>query len=220
MSSTTPKKIKVFIADDHLLLRRGLIELLSEHDDFEVAGETGDPQTIIPLIQKTKPQILLLDIQLPQTCGLELIEKILEVAPKVKVIILSGYSDDAYKVRALLAGAWEYLTKTEPPEKLIRTIREIAARQENTLLEALRRSIENLPDHLLKKSIATGLTPAEIAVLDAIKDGKELKEAAALLNSNPKTLQFHLSNIYTKLNVSNRSEAVYKALQLSIISID
>ena len=212
-------KIKLFLADDHAGIRDSMVVFLNDHEDFHVVGATGRGSEIVKMVARLRPDIVLMDIDMPDVSGICVTEELSKKYPEIKVIMFSGYSDEACKVRSFLAGAANYINKSEDLGKTVEMIRNIHHSRENPLNEALKKRLNSLPEGAAKESLIHELTPAEISVLDFLKDGKELKKAAEMMRISPKTLESHLTRINSKLGAANLRESIYNAAKLNIISM-
>ena len=211
--------IRVFIVDDHLLFRTGLRALLAENG-VETVGDAGDAGPALECIATLQPDVVLMDLSLPGMSGVEATERLSELAPDVRVLILTVTTPDHTAVDAVRAGAVGYLLKDTPTADLIGAI-EDAARGRPTLsrdvtavmLDAVRAS----PDQLQTIETDFDLTCRELEVLALLVEGKENAEIAQALSISPGTVKHHLSNIFAKLNVSNRTVAAVQAASRGLV---
>ena len=214
------EKIEIFLADDHVGVRDSLAEYLNDREEFFVVGKTSVGSDILPQVLKLNPDIVLMDINMPQEDGICVTNQLREKAPESKVIIFSAYGDDSYKIRAFLAGAWDYVEKSESLEKTVETILQVHKQNGNSLNQVIRRRLIHATSTLSEECLAHNLTMCEIQVLETLKDGKGFKRAAEILKISGKTLEGCLTRINSKLDVKNLREAIFYAVRKNIISIN
>jgi DNA-binding NarL/FixJ family response regulator len=212
--------IQILLVDDHKIVRQGTRQLLEQFDDLTVIAETSNGEDAIRLCKEQQPQVVVMDIHMPGMNGLDATRAIRMRYPTTQVIILSGYDDDRYVFPSLDAGAIGYLLKTASGEDLANAIRAVS--QGDIVLD--RHISERVRSRLSKPRRASGLsdTPSEreIEVLRAVALGKSNKEIGELLNITTNTVQVHLRNIFGKLGVNDRTEAVAHAIRMHWISLD
>jgi DNA-binding NarL/FixJ family response regulator len=202
-------QITVLIADDHSLFREGLRMLLAQDNNIMVVGEAADGLQALSLTESLQPDILLLDVRMPEVGGLEVLPKIRAKCPMTKVLILSGFPEDELISKALELGAKGYLLKTLTHKDLLRAIHatyagEIWAERRvlTQILENLRKKVSDLHGPLAETREA--LTDREQEVVSWVMQGKRNKEIASQLGISEKTVKTHVSNIFSKLRVSRR----------------
>lgn len=210
----------VLLADDHVLIRRGLRTVLERTAGIEVVGEANDGREAVKLAQELKPDIIVMDIAMPHLNGIDATTQILGKNPAIKIIMLSMYSDESYLVRALSAGARGYLLKDSAETDLLQAVEALEAGRPffsptiaKTLLEdyMLRLTQRNLTDSY------DLLTDREKEILQLLAEGKSNKEVAHILNLSPYTVETHRSHIMRKLNLHNTAEIVLYAVRKKII---
>ncbi|BCL78615.1 DNA-binding response regulator [Ktedonobacteria bacterium brp13] len=216
------KPIRVAIVDDHMIVREGLRLILETGEGFEIVGDAADGAAALELAARTDPDVMLLDLRMPEIDGLETLRRIHADWPAINVIILTTYNEDELMFRGLRAGARGYLLKDVGRETLLDAIR-TAARGE-TLLQP-----EIMARLLVPNSSTAGrsgtsateihgtLTERELMILAAVARGERSKEIAAALKITERTVRGHLTNIYTKLGVDSRASAVAVALERAIL---
>lgn len=209
--------IKVGIADDHPLARQGLVQLLETVDDLVVVGEASDGSEALELVEvpDAEPDIILLDVRMPDIDGLEVARRIAERHPDVGIIMLSAYDDRKYMESAVRAGARGYVLKTADGEKLIRTVRLVASGH-MVIDPQLVGVLGEGPDARLTV-LSRGLTDRELEVLALLADGFTNKRVAENLGISTKTVNAHLGHIFQKLGVTDRTSAVAAALRRRVI---
>lgn len=208
-------KIRVLLADDHGVVRRGIREFLEEEGDIIVIAEAEDGLQAVVLAQQHQPDVVMLDIKMPNCNGIEAARKIRTLMGRtVGVLILTAYDDDPYVLAALEVGANGYVMKSADADDIIQAVRDV-----NEGKQVLDPAVAGTVDTLHAVSEATDLSERELSVLAWTAHGLTNKAIAYQLKISPRTVQGHLSNIYTKLGVASRTEAVTKAVQLGLISI-
>ena len=210
------RKIRVLIADDHLIVREGLRLILDTSDEFELVGEAEDGAVATRLALELKPDVILMDLRMPNIDGLEALRQISAQSPESAVVILTNYNEDDLMVRGLSLGARSYLLKDVDRDMLFNTIR--AAQRGETLLQpdilarvlAYRQAAQLQPGGLK-------LTGRELEVLQAVARGERSKEIAVRLHITERTVKAHLDSIYNKLGVDSRAAAVQEAHRRGIL---
>lgn len=211
--------ITVLLADDQRLMREGLATLLSLADDIEIVGQAADGQEAIDLAKRHKPDVILMDIQMPRVDGIAATQAIKAAQPDVKIIMLTTFSDDEYLVAGLRAGAIGYLLKDMPSEQLAEAIR-LAARGQSPIGPEMTRKLVNLvaqSSAMSKSTVVSELSDREIEVLKLIADGLSNKEIAEKLFIAEGTAKNHVSNILSKLEARDRAQAVARAKELGLV---
>jgi DNA-binding NarL/FixJ family response regulator len=198
------------VVDDHQLMLDAIRLTLEQSDDIELVGEALTGSEALPLIGRTQPDLVLLDIRMPQMDGLTCLGKIRERHPKIKVVILSGIDEPEQIQTALKHGASAFVVKHVDPRDLASALRQAMA---GTVFQMLG-SGESSEDNAAR---AAGVTESEMRVLTALARGLSNKQIAAELFITEQTVKFHLTNIYRKLHVANRTEATRYAYQHGIV---
>ena len=213
--------IKIVIADDHPVVRKGLSLLLSSEDEFEVIGEAANGEEAIARALELSPDIMLMDLVMPKIDGISATKEILRLKPEIKILILTSFSDANHAIPALEAGALGYLLKENDPEEVIQAIsklvngeKQIHPKVTEGLLSALQ--TQRKPEHDLLNS----LTSREKEVLREITNGKSNKEIASTLFISEKTVKTHVSNILSKLSLQDRTQAALFAIRHLPAEID
>jgi DNA-binding NarL/FixJ family response regulator len=201
--------VRVLIADDHRLIAEGIKRSLEATAEFEVVGEAETGSQILPMIRRTNPDIVLLDLRMPGVDGLTALEQIKREHPSIKVVILSASSDEAVIQAALGKGASAYVIKSVNPVDLASTLRQV---MEGSVFHAV-----GLPRQGQSSAAELGLTAREVSILNALARGLSNQAIGKELFVAEQTVKFHLTNIYRKLDAANRTEAVRVAYQRGII---
>lgn len=209
--------IKLLIADDHLIIRQGLRLILETENDFEVLGEASDGAEALSLCKKLKPDVVLMDLRMPNMDGLTAIEKLRADQPGIAVVILTTFNEDELMFRGLRAGARGYLLKDTDRATLFHTIR--AAARGETLLkpEIMARVLAQSSAPPAASSEPVNLTERELEVLASVARGERSKEIASHLGISERTVKAHLASIYSKLGVDSRAAAIAVAAQIGLL---
>ena len=216
------KKITVIIADDQTLFREGIKDLLENEKNIQVIAEAADGREALRLVKKLRPNVILLDIKLPHMDGIEATRQIHKECPTTNVLILSGYEDEAHVMEAIQAGANGYLSKMLPAAELVNALKTFANQGVMIPQPVMSKLIDGLRNMGTANAEASlvALTKTEIKVLALLGRGQSNKEIAASLTCSVKTIKNHLNSMFQKLNVSNRTEAVVKGIDLGLISAE
>lgn len=217
-----PNTIRVVLADDHAVVRKGIREFLEEEGDIQVVGEAADGRSAVELTFDQSPDVAVLDIQMPGLNGIEVTRRIKAERPGVRVLVLTAYDDDPYIFAALQAGASGYVLKSAPSEELIRAVRAVS-RGESALDPAVTAKVmQQLASG--KPAGAMGavetLSEREREVLRLAAHGLTNKAIGQQLHISDRTVQGHLANIFDKLQVGSRTEAVMLALKQGWVTLD
>jgi DNA-binding NarL/FixJ family response regulator len=205
--------IQVFIADDHTLFRDGLRALLTAVTDVAVVGEAATGDEAAGLVERLQPDIVLMDIQMPGLNGIEATRRITTASPHVGVIIVTMFEDDDSVFAAMRAGARGYILKGAGQEEVLRTIRAVARGEAlfGPAIAARLMSFFSAPRPAAPTEVFPELTAREREVLDLIAAGHNNESIAARLTVSRKTVRNHVSNIFSKLQVAGRAEAIIRA---------
>ena len=209
--------MRIFLADDHPLLRTGLRLSLSQHNDIEISGEASDGFTAVEKIQADPPDLSLIDVDMPGISGIGAIRILRESIPLMKILVLSSYNDEKYIRDAMRAGANGYVLKSVSTSELVRIIRCFCQGQ-----SIISPYLVNLTLDLKEKDESASTTGVELTerereILKWITDGKSNKEISDSLFVSVETVKSHVKNLYKKLNVKNRVEAAMKGRGGSVL---
>jgi len=217
--------INLILADDHAVVRAGTRQLLERQPDLRVVGEAADGEEAVRLAKELKPHVVVMDVRMPKMSGVEATRRIKQEVPEVAVLVLTAHDDDEYVFALLQAGANGYLLKTAEMEELVKAIRAVAAGQSaldpvvTGKVVAQFASGRSLPDVLANvKDEYEGLTEREMEILRLVGRGLTNKDIGQQLYISDRTVQAHLSNIFSKLGVNSRTEAVMYAVRRGWIS--
>ena len=205
------KKIRIILVDDHELLRFGLTMLLQFQKDMEIVGGAGNGAEAVPLVRKLKPDVVVMDLMMPQMDGVESTRRILAELPDTRILLLTSFGTAADVIRAIRAGAAGALVKDTPNDRLIVAIRDVAAGK-RVLSPEIRKMIDTEPP-------PPDFTSRQLEVLNAITRGFTNADIADILHISPDAVKQHIISICTKLGAANRSEAVAIALRKHLLKI-
>ncbi len=215
------KKIRILLADDHTVMRAGLRALLERQPNLEVVGEAEDGRQSVQLASSHVPDVVVMDIAMPNLNGVEATRRMVSKQPTISVVILSMYSDESYVMRALEAGARAYLLKDSAVTDLIRAIEAVSQGKSFFSPKISRILAEEYVHALKQKGVADSyelLTTREREILQLLAEGKTNKEVATSLNISVYTAETHRGNILQKLNLHSSAELVLYAVRKGIIS--
>jgi NarL family two-component system response regulator LiaR len=215
------EKIKVLVADDHPVFREGLVSLLTQEEDIEVIAQASDGIEAVQLAHQFSPDVAIIDMSMPELNGIETTDKIKAASPSTAILVLTAYDYDSYVLGAIEAGAAGYLLKSVRVRDLVRAIRALHAGE--TVLDpaATRKLLSRLVSSKGKGAeISHNLHPRELEVLKTAAKGLSNKEIAQALGISVRTCQTHLANIFAKLSVGSRTEAVLRALREGWLTLD
>jgi NarL family two-component system response regulator LiaR len=203
------RRLKLLIADDHGLIIEAVKHALENEPDFEIVAEAESGSQVLPLVQQTEPDLVILDLLMPGVDGLTCIGDIQERFPQIKIAVLSGVDTPDTAEAALNAGASAFISKRIDPEELPEALRAAA---EGKVTEPFGRA-----DRRAERRPETGLTERELAVLHLLGEGLSNKQIARSLWLSEQTVKFHLTNIYRRLGVSSRTAAVHRSYRYGLL---
>jgi DNA-binding NarL/FixJ family response regulator len=209
---------KILIADDHHIVRRGLIFFLRTQHDFDIIGEAGNGKEAVQLARTQKPDLILMDLVMPVMDGIQATKIIKKEQPEIKIMILTSFSDQDHVLPAMEAGASGYQLKDIEPDDLVVCIRKMIAGESQLHPKATSQLLANLSNERRKENqLAEQLTKREREVLREIASGKSNKEIAAALFITEKTVKTHVSNLLGKLEVADRTQAALYAVKHHLV---
>jgi len=211
--------IRILVADDHPIVRDGLISILGTQPDFDVVGKAGDGSETLEQVESLHPDVLLLDLEMPKMDGVEALRHLRDVHASVRTIVFTAFDTDERIVSAVQAGAQGYLLKGVPREEIFNAIRVVHAG--GSLLQPVVASklLKQVSGDRKPQPEMDALTPREQHVLKLLAQGLQNKEIAAELVITERTVKFYVSSILSKLGAGNRTEAVTLALQRGIVKL-
>ena len=212
--------ISLVLADDHAVVRAGTRQLLERQLDMQVLGEAADGEEAVRLAKELKPDVVVMDVRMPKMSGVEATRRIKQETPEIAVLVLTAHDDDEYVFALLQTGANGYLLKTAETDELVRAIRTVAAGQSaldptvaGKIVAQFARG-QPLPDMLTNvKDEYEGLTERELEILRLVGKGLTNKKIGKQLYISDRTVQAHLSNVFSKLGVESRTEAAMYAVR-------
>jgi two-component system invasion response regulator UvrY len=216
MVTLAKNQVSVLLVDDHAVVREGYLRLLERHGDIAVIGEAGDAATAHALFCSLDPQIVVMDISMPGTSGIEAMRRMLLYKPEARVLMFSMHEDVIFVRRALQAGAFGYVTKASAPNVLVHAIHSIAAGKKYISPEIAQALA--LSDFGGERDAADGLSAREFEVLRLLAQGQSIRDIADSLGLNPKTVANHQSTIKQKLGADSAIQLLKKASQLGLES--
>lgn len=212
-------RIRIVLADDHTIVRNGLRLLLEQQSDFQVVGEAPDGREVVRLVESEKPDVVIMDIGMPNLNGIEAARRITNTLPRTAVVVLSMHSDESYVVRALKAGIRAYLLKDSAQNDLIHAIRTVFEGRSFFSPKIRRMLREDFIRRLEEREVEDSydlLTGREREVLQLVAEGKSNKEVAQMLNLSLFTVETHRAHILQKLNLHSVPELILYAVRKGI----
>lgn len=210
--------VRLIVVDDHAIVRRGIVQVLSEHPDVQVVAEAADYAGLRAELKKHgEPDVLVMDVGLPGKNGIEILKSLREEHPKLKVLMVSMYPEDQYAVRAFRAGAFGYLNKASAPEKLLEALSQVIAGRKYVTPEIAQALIENLNAPENESAPHEKLSDREFQTLKLIASGKRLSDIAEELALSPKTVSVYRARILEKMGMSNNAELTHYAIKNGLV---
>jgi len=213
------EEIRILIVDDHPVVREGIGSMLKKEADFKVVGEASNGLEAVEKARELAPDVVLMDLRMPEMDGVEAISRIKAEKPEVKFIILTTYSDDEYIFSGIAAGARAYLLKDAPRDELFKAIRMVSRGESLIQPVVASRVLDKLAELSRKTPAGDTLSDREIEVLRLMAGGESNKDIADHLSITQSTVKTHITSIFQKLNVTTRTEAVTNALKKGIIQL-
>jgi two-component system, NarL family, response regulator LiaR len=220
MKSASKKAIRLLIADDHTIVRKGLKVLLATEPDMQVVGEAENGVEAVEKAESLKPDVVLMDLVMPEMDGIEATRKITTQHPGTRVLVLTSFAADDKVFPAVKAGALGYLLKDSSPDQLLEAIRQVYRGEPSLEPSIARKVLQELSSPGQGKPTTDPLTEREMDVLRHIAQGMSNKEIAAALFVAEWTVRSHVSNILSKLQLASRTQAALYALRSGIASLD
>jgi len=218
ISMTSP--IRVLIADDHAIVRKGVRALLATEADIEVVGEAADGKEAVEKAERLHPDVVLMDLVMPEMDGIEATRRITTRQPETRILVLTSFAEDEKVFPALKAGALGYLLKDAGPEELVRAIRQVYCGESSLHPAIARKVLQELSRPPEQPPTPEPLTERELEVLRLIAKGKSNREIAEELVISEATVRTHVSNILGKLQLASRTQAALYALREGIAELE
>lgn len=216
---TMNKAARVLVVDDQTLFRTGLTSLLREDDRVEVIGEAADGVEAVKQAVKLKPDVVLMDLKMPNLDGIEATRQINEAVPEARILILTAFETDSQVILALKAGASGYVLKDSSATAIVNSIVAVTSGERVMASVVANRVLEMLTGTTTPKEFYDGLTNREIEILKLLANGMANKQIAFQLKISEKTVRNHVSNAYEKLGIYDRSQAVLYAVRKGLVEI-
>jgi two-component system, NarL family, response regulator LiaR len=211
--------IQVLIADDHAMVRRGIIALLQQYDGITVVGDAADGFAAVELAKELRPDVMLVDLLMPKMDGIETIKRILAAIPEQRIIVLTAQAGDENLVKAIRAGAMGFLAKDTQPEELIHSIQEVYEGRPALDSKVVWKLLQAKPPEE-QSNQTPQLSPRELEVLILLTKGKTDREIAEHFVLTEVTVRTHVSRILNKLNLNSRVEAALYSIRTGLVSMD
>lgn len=212
--------IRVLIADDHTIVRKGIRAVLRNLPDIEVVGEAGTGWEAIAEIKRLQPDVVLMDLMMPELDGIEAIRRIKVDQPEVRILVLTSFAGEDKVFPAIKAGALGYHLKDSSPEELIQAIRQVHAGESSLHPVIARKVLQELARPSDHPPTPDPLTPREVEVLRLVAQGRDNQQIAEILVISETTVRTHVSNILGKLHLASRTQAALYALREGLASLD
>ncbi|GAC1508623.1 MAG: response regulator transcription factor [Candidatus Dormibacteraceae bacterium] len=216
---TAARVARILVVDDQTLFRTGLVSLLSQDERVEVVGQAVDGADAVKQAIKVKPDVVLMDIKMPNLSGIEATQQIIEALPGVKVLVLTTFETDSQVIQALKAGASGYVLKDSSAAAIVSSIVAVMSGERVMASAVANRVLEMLTGTTTPKEFYDGLTNREIEILKLLASGMANKQIAFRLKISEKTVRNHVSNTYEKLGIYDRSQAVLYAVRKGLVEV-
>jgi DNA-binding NarL/FixJ family response regulator len=210
--SDSGPQVRVLVVDDHTLMREGIAAVIARQSDMTVMGQAADGAAAVAMVEKDRPDVILLDLRMPRMDGMTVIEKLQPKYPSMAIIVLTTYDTDDDILRALRAGAKAYLLKDTPPDELAACVRTVHVGRNYVSA--------SIGAKLAAHATQTTLTFRELDVIKLIARGLLNKEIGEQLNVSEGTVKSHTSALFSKLGVTNRTEAVREAIRRGLVRLE
>jgi DNA-binding NarL/FixJ family response regulator len=213
------KPIRILLADDHAVVRQGIRDFLEDEADLEVVAEASDGAAAKALIEEYRPDVAILDVRMPGASGIDVAAWVKERDLPVRILILTSYDDEPYVVAAVQAGAAGYVLKDALADQIVKAVRTVAAGQLAMGREVAHKLMSHMAAANQPPELVEPLSEREREVLSMVASGATNRAIGRSLNISERTVQGHIANIFGKLQVASRTEAVTKGLQLGLIKL-
>ena len=212
--------IKVLIVEDHPFMRKGMRVYISAEDDLEVVGEAPNGAAALELTRSLSPDVILMDLVLPDMNGIEVIHQICEFCPTARILVLSNYSDDNSVIASLEAGAMGYMLKTDPPQMVVQAIRDATSGRSTMSSRANYSVMQHMQRKPALKHLDEFLTRRELQILKLMAVGMTNQEIAEKCVISETTVRSHINNMVTKLKLENRVQLVIYAVREGVVTLN
>ncbi|MEM7346493.1 MAG: response regulator transcription factor [Chloroflexota bacterium] len=212
-----PASLTILIVDDHPIVRQGLRQLLEVQPGLEISGEAESGEEAIKQVDETPPDVVLMDLMLPGLSGVETTRHIREISPHTQVVVLTSHHEDSLVFPAIKAGALSYLLKSTMPDELVEAVRAAGRREARLHPRVAKRLMQEVAG---SRPSIDGLTARELEVLKLIAQGKDNQTIALDLTLSEKTVKTHVSNILSKLQLTDRTQAAIYALKQRLVPLE
>ena len=227
-NQTSESAIRVFVADDQAIVRKGIQALLATEADIEVVGEAENGQQAAVRVRELRPDVILMDLEMPEVDGIEAIRRIIADWPEARILVLTSFATDDKVFPAIKSGAMGYLLKDSEPEELVQAIRQVYRGESSLHPKIARKLLQEMaggPPSSRQRDrpaerVVEPLTARELEVLKLVSSGKSNLEIAAQLTISGATVRTHVSNILAKLHLASRTQATLYALREGLASLD
>ena len=217
--TTAINTVRVLLVDDQPLFRTGLARLLSDDGRLEIIGQASDGAEAVKMAIKLKPDVVLMDLKMPNIDGIEATRQIIAEDPTIRVLILTTFETDNHVIQALKAGASGYVLKDSLAEAIVSSVQAVAAGERVMASAVANRVLEMLSGTSTPKEFYDGLTVREVEILRLLATGMANKQIAYRLKISEKTVRNHVSNMYEKLGIYDRSQAVLYAVRKGLVEV-
>lgn len=215
-----PGTIRVLIVDDHLVVRKGLTALLATKKDIEVIGEASNGKEALAGVKELKPDIVLMDLLMPEMDGVEAIKNIMGEFPSAKILVMTSFATDEMVFPAIKAGALGYLLKDSSPNELINAIHQVYKGEPSLHPKIARKVLLEISNPKANKRSEDPLTEREMEVLKSIARGMSNQEIGSALSISEATVRTHVSRVLSKLHLASRTQAALYALKEGFVDLD
>ncbi len=219
MATTLVAAARILVVDDQNLFRSGLVRLLEADSRVQVVGQAVDGLDVIKKVASLKPDVILMDVKMPNLDGIEATRRVVAEHPQVKILILTTFETDSYVLQALRAGASGYVLKDAHIDSIVSSILAVISGERVMASAVVNRVIEMLSGNSTPKEFYDGLTGREIEILKLIAIGQANAQIARRLDISDKTVRNHVSNMYEKLHIYDRSQAVLYAVRKGLVEV-
>jgi NarL family two-component system response regulator LiaR len=212
--------IRVLVADDHTIVRKGIGALLATEPGIEVVGEAENGEEAVSQAERLRPDVILMDLVMPEVDGIEAIRRIMADQPEARIVVMTSFAGDDKVFPAIKAGALGYLLKDSGPEELVQAIRQVYRGESSLHPMVARKLLQELAHPPERPPTPDPLTEREVEVLQLVAQGRDNREIAKELMISEATARTHVSNILRKLHLASRTQAALYALREGLVSLD